>query len=206
MYKRQDTARAVTDCELKFLTLSDLSTVCESYSTVRAQMWALHMQFESTRINAAADMWSEVEHQQVEQSTVDIAERMGQKLHEKVEQKKDGDGSDDTTLPNAVPVPKKTPPTKGSSGRQLVPTKGSLQYDASLEVNLQRNAKRTPTRDDGAATDEMKAMARLEGRVVSLEGAQERAAAKVDEVLGLLKGQAEALAAITAALPPAPAP
>ena len=102
-------------------------------------------------------------------------------------------------------MPKKTPPTKGSSGRQLVPTKGSLQYDASLEVNLQRNAKRTP-RDDGAATDEMKAMARLEGRVVSLEGAQERAAAKVDEVLGLLKGQAEALAAITAALPPAPAP
>ncbi len=162
------------------------------------------MQFETTRINAAADMWSEVEHQQVEQSTVDIAERMGQKLHEKVGQKKDGD---DTTLPNAVPVPKKTPPAKGGgSGRQLVPMKGSLQYDASLEVNLQRNVKRTPTRDDGAATDEMKAMARLEGRVVSLEGAQERATAKVDEVLGLLKGQAEALAAITAALPPAPAP
>ena len=41
VYKREDSAVAASDCELKFLTLANLREVCADYPSVRAEMWLL---------------------------------------------------------------------------------------------------------------------------------------------------------------------
>ena len=48
-YKREDSAVARTDCELRFLTLNDLKEVCVEFPSVRVQMWIL-VEFYTVRV------------------------------------------------------------------------------------------------------------------------------------------------------------
>ena len=48
---------ALTDCDLKFLTLNDLREVCRDYPAVRAEMHLLQMMFQSDRVHMVQDGW-----------------------------------------------------------------------------------------------------------------------------------------------------
>ena len=48
---------ALTDCDLKFLTLNDLREVCRDYPAVKAEMHLLQMMFQSDRVHMVQDGW-----------------------------------------------------------------------------------------------------------------------------------------------------
>jgi hypothetical protein len=60
-YKREDTAIATSDCELKFLTLDNLREVCNDFPSVRVEMWLLVQLFHTSRISAQVNQWNDAE-------------------------------------------------------------------------------------------------------------------------------------------------
>ena len=87
-YTRKDTVAVATDCELKFLTLADLSEVCADFPSVRAEMWSLVCSFEASRHTAVGKHMQLGTDDVVKDATVHIAKNMATKLGNKLQRTK----------------------------------------------------------------------------------------------------------------------
>lgn len=167
MYTREISAKAIDDCELRFLTLDNLKEVCALYPSVRSQLWLLVRGFAKERQDAEVAYWNANSDTEVTGSVVDIAKEFTTKL--RVRRRSIGEYAGDPRSPqirSGSLTPLRTGSVSGSSGsmRNLGATSSvdlAGEQVQQLDVNI----------------------AKLEGRVNQLEAKLEGRVSKLEAVI-----------------------
>lgn len=162
VYTRETSAWAIEDCEMRFLTLSDMRDVCSMYPSVRTQMWLLVQGFSQARNDAQVKHWNAHSGSETTDEVVMVAGEFGKKITKRV-RRRSILGKD-----QVLDGPKSPEPRLGS-GRSFRGASTSFSRSAT----------------SGEPTDDLlhqmnSSLAKLEGRINKLEGTVDK---KLESVL-----------------------